>query len=294
MGGAGCRITRSDQRVRWRTGRLSRATLSAYGASWRGRKHSMRPSSRWSNAPWARWWPRAKRFARTSTRSSAPSKPPRRTLGRGDSKGARRSKDAVSLVGRARRHSQTSRAGHGDVLKRSNRRRRPAGGNLWRRAQAAVARWLSRDGYARRSMVAQMSGSAQNGFAEAIAEVARQLQAEGSAQESLQTMVELAVSTIRGCDHAGVSIVERDDEIDTPAASDDVPRHVDALQYRSNEGPCLDAIRDHAVFQTDDLRAERRWPNFSLRATRDTGVRSMLSFRLFVEQGTLGALNLYS
>src|SRR4051794_31723747 len=44
------------------------------------------------------------------------------------------------------------------------------------------------------------SGSAQNGFAEAIAEVARQLQAEGSAQETLQTMVELAVSTIGGCD----------------------------------------------------------------------------------------------
>jgi serine phosphatase RsbU (regulator of sigma subunit) len=140
----------------------------------------------------------------------------------------------------------------------------------------------------------QVSGSAQNGFAEAIAEVARQLQAEGSAQATLQTMVELAVSTIRGCDHAGVSIVEPDDEIDTPAASDDVPRQVDALQYESNEGPCLDAIRAHAVFQTDDLEAERRWPNFSSRATRKTGVRSMLSFRLFVEQGTLGALNLYS
>ena len=143
-------------------------------------------------------------------------------------------------------------------------------------------------------MVARMSGSAQNGFAEAIAEVARQLQAECSAQETLQTMVELAVSTISGCDHAGVSIVERNGEIDTPAASDDVPRQVDALQYETDEGPCLDAIRAHAVFETDDLGAERRWPKFSSRATRETGVRSMLSFRLFVEQGTLGALNLYS
>ena len=134
----------------------------------------------------------------------------------------------------------------------------------------------------------QVSGTAQNGFAEAIAEVARQLQAERSAQATLQTMVELAVSTIRGCDHAGVSIVERDEQIDTPAASDDVPRHVDALQYESNEGPCLDAIREHAVFQTDDLHAERRWPDFSARATRETGVRSVLSFRLFVEQDTSG------
>src|SRR3954468_11784489 len=107
-------------------------------------------------------------------------------------------------------------------------------------------------------------------------------------------MVELAVSTIRGCDHAGVSIVERDGEIDTPAASEDVPRHVDELQYESNEGPCLDAIREHAVFQTDALRAERRWPNFRTRATRETGVRSVLSFRLVVDQDAVGALNLYS
>src|SRR3954454_4363414 len=107
-------------------------------------------------------------------------------------------------------------------------------------------------------------------------------------------MVELAVSTISGCDHAGVSIVERNGEIDTPAASDDVPRQVDALQYETDEGPCLDAISAHAVFHTDDLGAERRWPKFSSRTTRETGFRSMLSFRLFVEQGTLGALNLYS
>lgn len=45
-------------------------------------------------------------------------------------------------------------------------------------------------------------------FAEAIAGIARALQAEATAQETLQKMVELAVSTIRGCDHAGVSIVK--------------------------------------------------------------------------------------
>jgi serine phosphatase RsbU (regulator of sigma subunit) len=137
-----------------------------------------------------------------------------------------------------------------------------------------------------------MSGSRQTGLSEAIAEVARRLEAQESAQKTLQTMVQLAVATIGGCDHAGVSIVE--DSIDTPAATDEIPRQVDAVQYDSGEGPCLSAIREHGVFWTDDLRQERRWPNFSSRATAETGVRSMLSFRLFLEEDTLGALNLYS
>ncbi len=129
-------------------------------------------------------------------------------------------------------------------------------------------------------------------FGEEIADVARRLQAEATAQETLQKMVELAAGTIGGCDHAGVSIV--DGGVQTPAASDDVPRQVDRVQYEAGEGPCLDAIREHEVFQTDDLSAEDRWPSFSARAATETGVRSMLSFRLFLEHDTLGALNLYS
>lgn len=80
----------------------------------------------------------------------------------------------------------------------------------------------------------------------------------------------------------------------TPAATDKVPRQVDAIQYESSEGPCLDAIREHDVFQTGDLLLEDRWPNFSRRAAEETGVASMLSYRLFIEEDTMGALNLYS
>lgn len=106
------------------------------------------------------------------------------------------------------------------------------------------------------------------------------MQAETAAQETLQKLVELAVTTIGGCDHAGVSVVK--DKFETAAASDDVPRQVGRLQYESGEGPCLSAIRDHDVFLADDLSTDDRWPNFSSRAAAETGVRSMLSFRLFL------------
>lgn len=131
------------------------------------------------------------------------------------------------------------------------------------------------------------------GSADDFAEMARALLAEEDVQDTLQKICDLAVETIDGCDHAGISFL-KGRKVDTPAASDDVPRRVDAIQYEVNEGPCLDAIRDNEVFETGDLGREHRWPHFASRAQAETGITSMLAFRLFVEGDTLGALNLYS
>src|SRR5215210_1700827 len=131
------------------------------------------------------------------------------------------------------------------------------------------------------------------GDPEAFADVARALLAQGDVQHTLQKIVDLAVETIDGCDHAGISFL-RGGKGSTPAASDSVPPLVDAIQYETGEGPCLSAIREHEVFESPDLAQEHRWPQFASRAHRETGVSSMLSFRLFVAGDTLGALNLYS
>ena len=92
---------------------------------------------------------------------------------------------------------------------------------------------------------------------------------------------------------AGVSLIEKG-RITSPASSNDVPRTLDEIQCETGEGPCIDAIKEHEVFQTGDLPGEERWPQFVTRAHEETGVRSILSLRLFVEEDTMGALNLYS
>jgi transcriptional regulator with GAF, ATPase, and Fis domain len=138
-----------------------------------------------------------------------------------------------------------------------------------------------------------MSHETPDALAETFAEVARALLGEPDTQHTLQRIVHLAVATVEGCDHAGMNLV-RSNKIDTAAANDDVGPRVDALQDETGEGPCLDAIRDHEVFQTDDLTKEQRWPRFAARAAEETGVRSILAFRLFVDEHTLGALNLYA
>jgi len=140
---------------------------------------------------------------------------------------------------------------------------------------------------------AEAGGGADVQLARTFAEIARVLVAEAGVQATLDRIAVTAVSTVDGCEGAGISVVERG-RIHTAAASDDLPRRVDAIQYEVGEGPCLDAIKDHDVFHTDDLSRERRWPHFAARAAQETGVRSVVAFRLFVDHETMGAVNLFS
>jgi GAF domain-containing protein len=129
-------------------------------------------------------------------------------------------------------------------------------------------------------------------LAHTLADIASALDTD-SVHETLQRTVDLAVATIRGCEHAGVSVVHYG-KISTPAASDAVALRVDAIQCEVGEGPCLDAIAHEGIFQTDDLALESRWPRFSARAHDETAVTSILAFRLFARDRAIGALNLFS
>jgi GAF domain-containing protein len=131
-------------------------------------------------------------------------------------------------------------------------------------------------------------------LAEVFADIARQLQAGSSPDKVLDRVTLAAVDTVEGCGHAAISIVSRRGRIETVAATDDVPPVVDAIQYEVGQGPCLDAIDEHEIFLIDDLAIDERWPAFGSRAAAETGVHSMLSFRLSVRDDTIGALNLYS
>jgi len=131
-------------------------------------------------------------------------------------------------------------------------------------------------------------------LAEVFAQIARELLTEATPEQTGARIVAAAVHTVPGCDHAGISLVHRHGRIETTAASDDVAAAVDTIQYELGQGPCLEAIRDHESYLISDLTTEDRWPPFSRRAAEETSIRSMLSFRLFVGDDTLGALNLYS
>jgi GAF domain-containing protein len=127
-----------------------------------------------------------------------------------------------------------------------------------------------------------------------FATIARSL---GDAKSELGTMekaLRVAVETIEGCQHAGISLVMGGRRIETPAATSDVALQGDRLQYELNEGPCLDSIATQHTIVSSDLQTEQRWPSWAPRVAQDLGVRSMLCLQLFTSAQSLGALNLYS
>jgi GAF domain-containing protein len=126
-----------------------------------------------------------------------------------------------------------------------------------------------------------------------FSDIARTLFAAETVDGTLEQLVDLAVATVEGCDFAGVSIVQLGGDITTPAASHQKAAKCDELQYEFAEGPCVSAIWEQQTFESEDLTQERRWPKWAPRAV-ELGAASLVSFRLFVKENTLGALNLYA
>lgn len=129
-------------------------------------------------------------------------------------------------------------------------------------------------------------------LAEILSGVARTMQAESDVETTVNAIVNAAVKHLPGTEHAGVSLPKRG-KLHAMASTSDFVTKIDHLQEQTGQGPCVDAIKEHHTYRTGDLRSETRWPAFAS-AAADAGVFSMLSFRLFVTDTTLGALNLYS
>ncbi|CAN5278075.1 GAF and ANTAR domain-containing protein [soil metagenome] len=130
-------------------------------------------------------------------------------------------------------------------------------------------------------------------LAQTLAEVARVLLDERDVASTLVRICQLAIETVDGCESAGISIVEGS-RVTSRSRTDDLPGVVDEIQSETQEGPCVDAIKEHQVLITGALSEEQRWPDFARRAHDQTGVESILSLRLFAAEDTMGALNLYS
>ena len=130
-------------------------------------------------------------------------------------------------------------------------------------------------------------------LARVFCRVARALLEQEDAEATLRHIVELAVETLEACEYAGISYMQGR-RIRPGPVTDRRASVLDQLQSAVGQGPCFDVIKDHEVFVTGRLSEEERWPSFARRAHAESGVQSVLSVRLFAEQETMGALNLYS
>jgi transcriptional regulator with GAF, ATPase, and Fis domain len=134
-------------------------------------------------------------------------------------------------------------------------------------------------------------------IAERMAHAARELQDQYDPNSTVKSAVEILVRNVPGCHAASVSLVHgprRKRRVETPAASQELAAANDQLQQQLSEGPCLDAIFHEETVYAPDLPNDGRWPRWGPQACETTGVRSVLTCRLFTLKDVLGALSIYS
>ncbi len=114
--------------------------------------------------------------------------------------------------------------------------------------------------------------------------------------EELQDYLDVLADAVRrhvpGCDAVGVTLLNED----LPSTATYTTVHtleVDAIQYRLDEGPCLEAYRTGVEVAVDLDTAAERWPRFAA-AVEGEQVRSLVALPLATGGDTVGALNLYA
>ena len=137
------------------------------------------------------------------------------------------------------------------------------------------------------------SAAGSDDLAVQFSHLARELQSQTDAHQTLEGIVQAAVGLIPGVDEASISVVLNRKTVTSEAPSGELARAVDELQNEAGQGPCLDTAYEHETVRAADLRTETRWPRFTEKAVK-LGAGSMLSLQLYVEGDDLGALNLYS
>ena len=103
-----------------------------------------------------------------------------------------------------------------------------------------------------------------------------------------------AMAAVPGAEHASISMSVSNQPAETIAATGELPLEVDRIQYETGEGPSVDALIQSDLAFADDLETDTQWPTFAPRAVETAGVRSILSYRLYLMTDRRGALNFYA
>jgi GAF domain-containing protein len=115
-------------------------------------------------------------------------------------------------------------------------------------------------------------------------------------QETVDTAVgvvtALAAESMPATVGSGVTLVDSRGRKTSSGASSALVRAADDLQYELDEGPCLSAWRERAVFRIDDMATETRWPRWTAAAAQ-LGLQATLSAPLVAGDRSLGAMKVY-
>jgi GAF domain-containing protein len=129
--------------------------------------------------------------------------------------------------------------------------------------------------------------------AEALVALSQFVVSKSSMGETLLRVSQITTDALPAADMAGISLLGNDGKPTTGIFTDPEAPEIDAAQYQSGRGPCLDSWRLRQIVRIDDLDSTDAYPEFA-DAARARGIRSTLSLPLMAGDDAAGALNLYS
>ena len=110
--------------------------------------------------------------------------------------------------------------------------------------------------------------------------------------DALHHVAEHTVEAVQPAAFAGVTMIV-DGRTRTGVFTDPLAPEIDAAQYETGEGPCIQAFHDGTAVTITSMRTELRFPTFC-RVALAHGIASTLSLPLVAGDARLGALNLYA
>ena len=99
--------------------------------------------------------------------------------------------------------------------------------------------------------------------------------------------------TMFDVDGAGLMLTDDEQHLRSVAASDERFAHLEELQIRHQEGPCIDAFESKELVGVEDLAQDRRWPDFSQAAVARK-VRAVLASPLPYNRDAVGVVAVLS
>jgi GAF domain-containing protein len=127
---------------------------------------------------------------------------------------------------------------------------------------------------------------------DALSELGRLRFGEMRVEDGIREIVH-TTHAMFGVDGAGLMLANADQHLCNVAASDDRFAHLEELQIRHQQGPCIAAFEEKVLIGAEDLERDGRWPDFSQAAVA-RNVRAVLASPLPYNQDAVGVVAVLS
>jgi GAF domain-containing protein len=129
-------------------------------------------------------------------------------------------------------------------------------------------------------------------LSETLAAMSRFFVGDATLAQTLQQVADLACDTVAPASMVGMTMLV-EGKARTAVFTDEAAPEIDAAQYETGMGPCLDAFRHLQVFRIEEMTKDQQWPPFS-EAAAAHGIESSMSLPLVARHEGIGALNFYA